>query len=191
MSDIVPGEVFWYAVGRFYQWEDGSLQDFGYFVRLGGLPEPLFGGNPPAFDPAHAHFTFAAERFTATALPFDGDPGDTFSASMDPPGAFHLFYNPEPCANFDDVESFSRGVRIATFERIGSVVGGATAAWASNQFSARIVSSTPFQLRGKRYDLREMLGKGITQVGAAGPSFVPQVKGAKGARSFVGSAVRI
>jgi len=128
IGDIVRGEVFWYAVGCFYEWADGSLQDVGYFAHLGGLPEPLFRGAP---GPAGAWFTFAAEPFRSIALP-PNDPADTFTASIDPPRRFSLYYRAEPAGDFAHPESFARGLPIATFERATPVVGAATTALASN-----------------------------------------------------------
>lgn len=187
IGDIVRGEVFWYAVGCFYEWADGSLQDVGYFAHLGGLPEPLFRGVP---GPAGAWFTFAAEPFRSIALP-PNDRADTFTASIDPPRRFSLYYSAEPVGDFAHPESFSRGLPIATFERATPVVGAATAAFASNLFTARLVTSTPFEFAGQRFDLQAMLGFGVTQMGAAGAPFTPAAPGARSARSFVGTAVRI
>jgi hypothetical protein len=187
MLESVPGEIFWYAVGCFYEWADGSLQDAGYFAYLGGVPAPLFRGAP---GPAGAWFTFAADPFRSIALP-PNDRADTFTASIDPPRRFSLYYNAEPAGDFEHPESFARGVPIATFERATLVVGAATAAFTSNLFTARLVTSMPFEFAGQRFDLRAMLGIGVTQMGAGGAPFTPGAPGARSARSFVGTAVRI
>ena len=187
IGDMVRGEVFWYAVGCFYEWADGSLQDAGYFTYLGGLPGPLFRGAP---GPAGAWFTFSAEPFRSIPLPAN-DPADTFTASIDPPRRFTLYCNAEPAGDFAQPESFRRGLAIATFERATPVAGAATAAFASNLFTARLVTSTPFAFAGQRFDLQTMLGFGVTQMGAAGAPFTPSAAGARSARSFVGTAVRI
>jgi hypothetical protein len=187
MREIVPGEVFWYAVGCLYEWTDGSVQDFGYFVHLGDLSGPLFRGAP---GPAGACFTFAAEPFRSIALP-PNDPADTFMASIDPPRRFSLYFDAEPAGDFAHPERFARGLPIATFERMAPVVGAAMAESASNLFTARLVTSAPFEFAGQRFDLRAMLGYGITQMGAAGAPFTPGAPGARSARSFVGTALRI
>jgi hypothetical protein len=187
MHEIAPGEVFWYAVGCFYEWADGSLQDLGYFVHLGGLPGPLFRGAP---GPSGAFFTFAADPFRSIPLP-PNDRADTFSASIDPPRRFSLYMNTEPAGDFEHPESFARGFLIATFERATPVVGAAAADQSANLFTARLVASTPFDFAGQRFDLQAMLGRGITQMGAAGAPFTPGAPGARSARSFVGTAVRI
>lgn len=186
MRDIRVGEIFWYAVGCFYAWKDGSTQDVGYFVQLGGLPDLMAG----AQGPATAHFTFAAEPFRPAALPAN-DRADTFSASVDPPGQFTLYYQREPASDFASPESFRRGIPIATFERVSPVVGGSSAQAVMNQFTARLVGSTPFDHAGHRVDLAQRLGFGVTQTGFAGAAFTPAARDATAARSFVGSAVRI
>lgn len=186
MREIRVGEIFWYAVGCFYAWKDGSTQDVGYFVELGGLPDLMTG----APGPATAHFTFAAEPFRSAPLPVN-DRADTFAASVDPPGRFTLYYQREPAGDFAHPERFRRGIAIATFERVSSVVGGSTAAAAVVQFTARLVASTPFEHAGERVDLAQRLGFGVTQTGFAGAAFTPAAHDATAARSFVGSAVRI
>jgi len=186
MREIRVGEIFWYAVGCFYAWKDGSTQDVGYFVELGGLPDLMAG----ARGPATARFTFAAEPFRPDAL-LANDRADTFSASVDPPGQFTLYYQREPAGDFAHPESFGRGLAIATFARVSPVVGGATAFAVMNQFTARLIASTPFEHAGHRIDLSQLLGFGVTQTGFAGAPFTPAASEATAARSFVGSAVRI
>jgi len=66
MSLLLPGELAWYVTGRFYARPDGSLADYGYFLHLAGIEASLFGGSPGE---ATAHFTFAAEPFTAVTAP--------------------------------------------------------------------------------------------------------------------------
>jgi hypothetical protein len=183
---IRVGEVFWYAIGCFYDWKDGSTQDVGYFVELGGLPDLMTG----ARGPATAHLTFVAEPFRPNALPVN-DRADTFSASVEPPGQFTLYYQREPTGDFAHPESFRRGLAIATFERVSAVVGGSTGLAAMNQFTARLITSTPFDHAGHRVDLAQLLGYGVTQTGFAGAPFTPAARDATAARSFVGSAVRI
>ena len=60
-----------------------------------------------------------------------------------------------------------------------------------NVFSARLVSSRPFELGGRRYDLRRLLPNGITQWGTAATTAVAQLPGYRSVIPFVGSAVAI
>lgn len=202
---MLAGEIFWYAVGRFYAWPDGTVQDVGYFARLGEL-DPMFTGSP--MGPSTACFTFYAARFTPVPLSFDVTPPSrvdafgsevgtsaappAFSASLDPPGEFTLHYDPTASARFDDPSSFGRGRRLATFERIGNVVGSSTATGGANLFSARLVDSVPVDIDGRLFDLGQALGTGITQMGSAGPPATQTINGESiPVRDFVGSAMRI
>lgn len=178
--------MVWYAVGCFYAWRDGSTQDVGYFAELCDLAAPFTG----APGPASAHFTFAAEPFRSTPLP-PNDPGDSFAASIDPPGRFTIYYQAEPMADFARPETFRRGLAIASFERVSPVVGGSTVYAAGVQFTAVLTRATPFEHRGLRFDLATPIGTGITQTGFAGAPFTPAARDATSARSFVGSAVRV
>ncbi|APR77809.1 Hypothetical protein A7982_03156 [Minicystis rosea] len=187
MHGVLNGEIFWYAIGCFYAWSDGSVQDVGYFARLGALPGPLFRGAPSA---ATAFFTFSADPFTPIALP-PNDAADTFAASIDLPGRFHLYFHAEGGADFAQPQSFARGIEIATFERDGEVVGASTVTSAANLFTARLVGATAFEFGGQRVEVETLFGRGVTQMGFAGAPFTPSAKGATSARSFVGSAVRI
>jgi len=56
-------EVVWYVTGRFFT-RDKSFFDVGYFLHLGNY-NPMF-NDKSAPGESSAHFTFAAEPFTAT-----------------------------------------------------------------------------------------------------------------------------
>ena len=161
------GEVVWYATGRFYT--DGkSLFDVGYFLHLGNF-DPMFRGAPCE---GSAHFTFSAEPFTAKSVK-NGD----LDIALDMTGQFSIYFNETPSARFDDPSSFACGQKIATFERVSVVAGVSIQAFAFNVFTARLVSSAPFQYG----DLREMIPYGVTQWGTAGGS----------SHAFIGSAILI
>src|SRR5687768_11349051 len=154
MRRILPGEVAWYVTGRFYAREDGMLLDAGYFLHLQGIGDAeLFAGTPGE---ATAQLTFLADPFTATPLQ-NGD----LKLGMDAVGEFAVYLNRQPGAGFDDPASFGAGEEVARFRRV-SVVTGATVGigdadrplFSLNVFSARLVSSRPFELGGRRYDLR-------------------------------------
>lgn len=177
VADIA--QLVWYVTGRFYA--DGKmLQDSGYFLHLQGIEAPLFDGTPSE---STAYFTFSSEPFGASTVPNGG-----LSIGIDKRGAFSLYLRDEPGASFDDPKTFADGQCIGTFERM-SIVATAEAPGIglfSNVFSATLVSSEPFEFRGRRYDLRELIGHGITQWGlASAPA------GTTGSPvPFVGSAIR-
>ncbi|CAM5762951.1 hypothetical protein LMIY3S_00650 [Labrys miyagiensis] len=169
MIALLPGELAWYATGRFYRTRlDHRLADCGYFLHLPFIDAPLFAGEPSE---TTAYFTFAARPFKAPELG-----NGALSLGIDPVGEFSIYLQRQPSGTFDEPASFARGECIATFRRTSLVVGttvdvsvGATttAAIGSNVFSARLVSSSPFEFGGGQYDLAGHLGPGITQFGTA------------------------
>jgi hypothetical protein len=167
MSELLPAELAWYVTGRFYRKADTSVADYGYFIHLAGILAPMFDGAPGE---TSAHFTFAAVPFMATAVT-----NGALSLAFDPVGEFSVYLQRTPAGNFDNPESFASGERIATFRR-SSVAVGTTVAGGSNQaqplfssnvFTARLIDSVPFAFSGATFDLRHLLGHGVTQFGTA------------------------
>lgn len=196
MTPLMAASVAWYVTGRFYASSDGTTsQDLGYFLHLEGLDAPLF-TDPKNPSEATARLTFRSEPFTARKVT-NGD----LSLSLDAVGDFSLYLkrDKQAGASFDDVDSFSNGLRIATFRRASVVAGGAfsgvpasSRALSLNVFTARLVWSTEFELDGQRYDLRRLLPHGITQWGEAGPTVItPPTKGFSSVLPFFGSAVAV
>jgi hypothetical protein len=193
MSLLLPGELAWYVTGRFYARSDGSVADYGYFIHIAGIEADLFGGKP---SDKTAHFTFAAEPFTARKIDNGG-----LSLGLDPVGDFSVYLQDEPAGDFDDPLSFARGQRIATFRRVSVVVGttvqtegaaGKEPLVASNVFSARLLISNPFEFAGRRYDLRHQIGKGVTQFGTAAGTPLPHApKDYASVVAFSGSAIAL
>lgn len=193
MSLLLPGELAWYVTGRFYAHSDGSLADYGYFLHLAGIEADLFNGAPGE---KTAHFTFAAEPFTA-CYAHNG----SLKLGVDPVGDFAVYLQDEPSGDYDDPRSFARGQRIATFRRVCAVMGttveqgtgaGASGLVASNVFSARLLISNPFEFAGRRYDLRHQIGKGVTQFGtAAGAALAHAPKDYASVVPFSGSAIAL
>ncbi len=191
MQGILPGAVAWYVTGRFYAREDGKLLDAGYFLHLQGLEDAeIFSGD---LGEGTAHLTFLADPFTAAPLQ-NGD----LALGMDPIGQFSVYLNREPAATFDDPASFGAGEEVARFRRVSVVVGTTVGTgdadrplFSLNVFSARLVSSRPFQLGGHRYDLRRLMPNGITQWGTAAATPAAELPGYTSVIPFVGSAIAI
>ena len=184
---IYPGEVAWYATGRFYvASESQQLFDAGYFVHLQGIDGSLFAND--AIGETTAHFTFAAQPFTATNFT-----NGALTLGIDAVGSFSIYLQRDPCGTFDDPSSFANGQCIATFERVSVVVGATVgSAVTLNAFSARLACSTPFEFNGATYDFAEMLPHGITQWGTASPeAIVPPPSGFTTVVPFVGSAIKV
>jgi hypothetical protein len=193
MSALHLAELAWYVTGRFYVTATGVLADYGYFLHLGGIEGELFAGDRSE---STAYFTFAAIPFTAHTVT-----NGALSLGIDTIGDFSVYLQRTPAGDFDDPLSFARGDCIGTFRRTSCVVGTtvnksnaptAQALIASNVFSARLLSSTLFEFGGRRYDLREMLGVGVTQLGtAAGVGITPPTQGYAAVVPFSGSAIRM
>jgi hypothetical protein len=179
MTAARVAEVVWYVTGRFYT-TSTSLFDVGYFIHIQGIAAPLFSG---PMSEQTARFTFSASPFSARTIENGG-----LEIGIDPRGTFRIFLR-ESGASFDRPESFSEGTCIATLERIAVVPTVKTATLLSNVFSARLVSTEPFHFGGSRYDLRELLGAGVTQWGTAAPEAITPPAGFTSAVPFVGSAI--
>lgn len=184
---LLPGEVFWYATGRFYVAEDKSIQDVGYFLHVQGISGDLFQGKRGEDT---ACFTFASTPFHSTDLS-NGD----LTVGLDTRGEFSIYLNRNPAATFKDPNSFAAGEPIATFRRrsivAGSSLGEATGPLLmQNVFSAELVSSQEFEFVGARYDFRRLVPNGITQWGIAGPTPIP-LPGYSTVLPFVGSAIAV
>jgi hypothetical protein len=174
MTMLHPAELAWYVTGRFYRDTENALADFGYFLHLAGITASLFNGKPGE---GTAHFTFAAHPFKAGEVV-----NGALNLTLDPVGEFSIFMQPEPEGDFDDPATFARGECIGTFQRTSCVVGttvnasnaaNAAGVVSSNVFSARLVDSTPFEFAGEVYDLRKLLGNGVTQFGTAAAATIP------------------
>lgn len=174
-------EVVWYVTGRFYA-SGSSLLDVGYFLHIQGVAGKIFTG---ARSESTALFTFAAAPFVANDISNGG-----LEIGIDERGTFSIYLRETPGATFDDPQSFASGQCIATFERLSVVPTTKTESLLMNVFTARLVSSEPFEFDGQRYDLRDLLGPAITQWGTAAPEPLTPPANYSAVVPFVGSAVR-
>ena len=172
------GEVVWYVTGRFFTTPDQQLLDVGYFLHVQGVRGSLF--STPEMSEATALMTFSAEPFKAVTIDNGG-----LMIGVDLRGKFSVYLRETPGATFDDPDSFAAGQCIATFSRV-SIVPTIKADLLTNVFTAKLVSSRPFELEGVRYDFAELVGFGITQWGTAAveAASAPAVP-------FAGSAIRV
>lgn len=177
--------VAWYATGRFYSdTTKGTLRDVGYFVHIDGVG-PLFESDDDVSE-SNARITFAAEPFKSPSI-MNG----SLSIGIDLRGAFRIFLRDVGGASFDNPGTFAKGKCIATFERVSivpttNVAITATQSLLNNVFTARLVSSEPFEFNGARHDFRDLVGYGVTQWGTAATA-ASDTSGVP----FVGSAVRV
>lgn len=179
----MTGEVVWYATGRFYALPPDAegktkLFDAGYLLHLHGIAD--------ATAESTAHFTFTAVPFTSPSISNGG-----LNIGIDHRGAFSIHYLENGGGTFDDPKSFAAGPCIAMFERVSMVPTVNLGNILMNVFSARLISTTPFDFRGARHDLRDTIGSGITQWGTAAPEQLTPPSGYTEVVPFVGSAIRI
>jgi len=175
------GEVVWYVTGRFYV-SGETLVDVGYFLHIQGIDGELFEGARSETD---ALFTFAAEPFVAQNISNGG-----LDIGIDDRGTFNIYMRDTTGATFEEPQSFAMGKCVATFERLSVVPTTKTASLLMNVFTARLVSSEPFEFKGQQYDFRELLGPSITQWGTAAPEPLTPPPGYSAVAPFVGSAIR-
>lgn len=188
---LPTARVAWYVTGRFYADSKGQMEDLGYFLHLAQVEGDLFAGRPPG--EGTALLTFRSSPFTSKPLT-----NGNLSLGLDVTGDFRLYLNPEGGATFDEPDSFSRGEPVAVFRRVSVVMGETVASpvpggmsLAMNVFSADLVSSRPFELGGRRYDLGDIVPHGVTQWGTMNgtplPAFPPYDK----IYAFSGSAIAV
>ena len=109
-----------------------------------------------------------------------------------------MYLNRRAGATFDDPASFGAGEEVARFRRVSVVTGATLGTEAANTpllgldvFSARLVRSRPFELGGRRYDLRRLMPHGITQWGTMSTTPAAELAGYTSVTPFVGSAIAI
>ncbi|TKR29524.1 hypothetical protein FCE95_15435 [Luteimonas gilva] len=197
MTALSSAELAWYATGRFYEAEDGSLADYGYFLHLPFAEASLFDG--AIMGETTAHFTFAAKPFQAKAVV-----NGALKLGLDPVGEFSLYLQRRPAGDFGDPASFAQGECIATFRRASLAVGTTVAAnlalngasvslplVGANVFTAHLIASVPFEFGGRRYDLEESVGRGVTQFGTAAAAAIAPPPGYRTVLPFTGSAIAL
>lgn len=185
---IPAARVAWYVTGRFYADSQGQMEDLGYFLHFSGIEGSLFTGSPGE---STAVLTFRSSPFTTTLVT-----NGNLSLGLDATGEFRLYYNLRGGASFSVPDSFSQGECVAVFRRVSVVVGETVAspipggtALAMNVFSADLVSSTPFELAGRCYDLRDLVPHGITQWGTLNADPLPAFSPYEKILAFSGSAI--
>ena len=182
---LQTGQVAWYVTGRFYVDAQKNAFDAGYFPIIKGIDAPFFKG-ATTHDETTAHFTFSAEKFTATSVS-NGD----VSMGIYPPGDWHLYYNPTPSGDFSAPDTFSQGQKIATFRREGSTSGIAIGSASVSVLTFGLEHSSPFAVGGVTYDMKDLIPNGVTQVGYGSGSLQPGLPDYPEIQCFGGTALSI
>jgi len=192
MKNSVTGKVVWYVTGRFYLSPNNTLEDAGYFLFLDGIKGGLFSG---AIGETTAHFTFRSQPFKSETVV-----NGALKLTLDTAGAFSLYFQEKPAANFAKPDTFSAGQEIARFRRVSVVMnqtlnandeGTKPGLFTTNVFTATLVSSQKFSYQGKTYNPKKFFPNGITQWGTASPESVGKVKGYDSVVPFAASAIAL
>jgi hypothetical protein len=182
MLPVPSAGVAWYVIGRVLIGPDGKGEEAGFFVFLNGLDDELFSGEPSE---RTAHFTVRSDPFTIRTFQ-NGD----LQATLLSRGTFRLYYNEHPQADFSDPETFSKGKVIAEFERVKAMlvtVAGVT----SDVFWATRTKSHDFHFKGKRFNLKDAVPHGITEIGTASSTPMPGNEKFPVMLPFVGSSLAV
>jgi hypothetical protein len=133
-----------------------------YYTMIGDLDlkslfsGPLFGA--PVIDRAHAHFIWVSD-FKAQVLTDNGK----YTLVLIPEGTGTVYYSSNPESRiWTDATRSTWGDPVAKFVRKASIFqsadGGVSGTFIS---SAELVSSKPFPLNGKTFDLKDLIPQGM------------------------------
>jgi hypothetical protein len=165
-GDAAPAaRVVYHYVGRVtVNVATGKSEIVGYFTHIDPIPGSLFNG---AASENSAFFTFRAE-VSGQPLATNGD----ISLTLNPVGPFNVYFTANPNHSWSDLNSFSDGQLIATFERrleqyiqIGPIF--------TNTASANLVSSADFTFGGEEFNFRNIAPHGITNATTGSSTVLP------------------
>ena len=131
-----------------------------------------------------AFFTIRLDRDTIPGfipLP-SADPGEVQAALFPPGFTFGVYFNEIPNQDWNDLDTFSDGERVATFEEsafLGTTIVSAEMIY--NLFSSRLIWSKRFRFNGQKVDFKKLVPNGVTINNVTGP----------GKTAFTASAVAI
>jgi hypothetical protein len=165
-DDAAPAaRVVYHYVGRVtVNTATGKSEIVGYFTHIDPISGSLFNG---AASENSAFFTFRAQVSGQPLTP-NGD----ISLTLTSPGPFNVYFTANPNHSWSDLNSFSDGQVIATFERrleqfsqIGPIF--------TNTASANLVSSADFTFGGEQFNFRNIAPHGITNATTGSSTALP------------------
>ncbi len=168
----------------------------GYIAFIEGVPGPFFSETNVVGDmtpPGEATAFFTLRLTSAGPPPIFLSPGSNVAVTLIPPGAtFDVFFDETPDQDWANLDSFSDGELIASFEESGFMstsVGEPFGPGVSyNLFSSDLIFSKRFRFNGQKIDFKKLIRNGVTSnnFGSSTPvSFDPFTV------AFTGTAVAI
>ena len=176
---VPAGAVAFHWVGNLTP--DGEL--VGYIAFIEGVRGDLFNGTPGV---GTAYFTVRLDSETFPGFPIilpSADP-DVFALLIPPGYTWGVYFNesPDPTRDWGDLDLFSDGERVATFEEsafLGTTIFSTGMVY--NLFSSRLIWSRSFRFNGQKVDFKKLVPNGVTINNVTGP----------GKTAFTASAVAI
>jgi hypothetical protein len=154
-------------------------------VFVEGVPGPFFSANPSE---ATAFLTFRSDTLSLTP-PIANGPD--VSATMFSPGTFTVYFNSSPSGNFANLDSFSSGKPVATFQRSTGMITGVVGSTGTSTFSAKLISSQDFAFQGRTVNFANLVANGVTVLITTSPNFVAGTAEFPTAQPFTFSAIAI
>lgn len=184
LASLRAGQNAWLGQARgFINPATGTAQVAGYFVFVEGVGGPLFSGIPSE---ATAFLTF---RSDALSLSPPIANGPDVSATIFSPGTFTLYFNSTTSGNFANLDSFSSGKPIATFQRSTGMITSVLGSTGTATFSAKLISSQDFVFQGQTVNFGKFVPNGVTILITTSPNFVAGTAAFPIAQPFTFSAI--
>ena len=141
-------EIAWFTMGRMgVNPVNGNVLPYGFFTIINGLPFPIFTGLP---NESTALFTF---RYTVSqVLPLTSNIDQNIFIGG--PAIVDIYLNPNAKRDWNDPSTFATGQKIATYIR-GAYQSEQIFVTQYQMSSAKLISSTPVQLRRPEFRLRQ------------------------------------
>src|SRR6266446_1441091 len=167
LASLRAGQNAWLGQARgFINPATGTAQVAGYFMFVEGVPGPFFSGNPSE---ATAFLTFRSDTLSLSP-PIANGPD--VSATMFSPGTFTAYFNSTPGGNFANLDSFSSGKPIATFQRSTGMITSVVGSTGTATFSAKLISSQDFVFQGRTVNFGKLVPNGVTILITTSNNFV-------------------
>jgi len=158
----------------------------GYIAFIEGVQGPFFLLDEPEELPGveNAYFTVRLDSGSFPGfIPLPtADPGEVQAALFPPGFTWGVYFNEIPNQDWSDLDTFSDGERVATFEEsafLGTTIVSAEMVY--NLFSNRLIWSKSFRFNGQKVDFKKLVPNGVTINNVGSPD----------ATSFGASAIAI